>query len=64
MTFEFDLSLIVCPTCNRVNDKMLIVIGKHEFYNSYINETPLYEILCQRCKKLFIKRVSLSITEK
>jgi hypothetical protein len=42
MAFTFDLNLIACPTCQKENDMMLEVIGRHEFPNNRSNRTPIY----------------------
>ncbi len=62
MSFEFDLSSIVCPTCLGNNDK-LEVIGLHVFANDKNDMHPYYEIKCFNCHRVFTKRTPLCIKE-
>jgi len=64
MAFTFDLTLIACPKCQKENDdKMLEVIGRHEFPSSTTNRLPFYEIVCRRCNKTFKTQEFLSFKE-
>lgn len=61
MSFEFDLTLISCPSCNLTESGMLEVIGKHEFPGSKIHISPHYEIRCRKCNLIFRKQGFLSV---
>ena len=61
MAFTFDLTLIACPICQKDNDEMLEVIGRHEFPSSRSNRNTYYEIVCRRCNRVFKTQLSLSI---
>ena len=62
MSFEFDLSSIVCPTCHNNNDN-LEVIGLHVFTSDLSNLFPYYDIKCFNCHTVFTKDSPLSIKD-
>lgn len=62
MSFEFDLSTIVCPICQNNNDK-LEVIGLHVFTKDNNDIHPYYDIKCFSCDKIFTKLTPLCIKE-
>ena len=62
MSFEFDLSSIVCPKCDRNNDN-LEVIGLHVFTDDKSNISPYYDIKCFNCHKVFTIDSPLCIKE-
>jgi len=62
MSFEYDLSLIVCPKCQQNNDN-LEVIGLHIFTFDKNNNLPYYAIKCHDCSEVFNKQTPLCLKE-
>lgn len=62
MSFEYDLSLIVCPICHS-NNENLEVTGLHIFTHDKNNPLPYYEIRCHICHSMFTKNTSLCLKE-
>ena len=62
MSFEYDLSSIVCPKCHGNNDN-LEVIGLHIFTSENNGRLPYYDIKCYSCYEVFTKRATICLDE-
>lgn len=52
MSFEYDLSSIVCPYCQNSNNK-LEVIKLHIFTADKSDKLPFYDVKCLSCLEVF-----------
>lgn len=62
MYLENDISLVVCPKCNK-NNNNLEVLRMHVFTQSNFDKHPYYDLICNDCHKLFTSQVYLSVDE-
>ncbi|VFJ12391.1 hypothetical protein [Candidatus Nitrosocosmicus franklandus] len=64
MSFEFDLSSVICPKCHTTssNDN-LEVIGLHVFTLDDGDKLPYYDIECQSCFEVFTKGAPLCLKD-
>lgn len=62
MYLENDISLVVCPKCNKNNDN-LEVLRMHVFTKSNFGKHPYYDIKCNNCHKIFTSEAYLSTDE-
>ncbi len=62
MSFEYDLSSIVCPKCHENNDN-LEVTGLHIFTSDDIYKPSYYDIKCYNCQEVFTKRTPVCLKE-
>ncbi len=62
MSFEYDLSLIVCPKCHENNDN-LEVTGLHVFTSDEGDRPSYYDIWCYNCREIFTKRTPLCLKQ-
>ena len=62
MSFEFDLSSVVCPKCHRNNDN-LEIIGLHLFTSDNSDKLPFCDIMCFSCSEMFTKRAPICLKE-
>lgn len=62
MSFEYDLSSIACPKCQKKDDN-LEVMRLHIFTADESNRLPYYDIECRSCHEIFPINTAMCLKE-